>query len=90
MHHLRLIAQGRVQGVGYRYWVVREAERLGLGGRVRNLADGDVEIVAEGDRAALERLVDRAREGPPRAVVTHLAIEWGEGPQRHGSFTIDG
>jgi acylphosphatase len=85
MHHLRLIAQGRVQGVGYRFFVYREAVRLQLHGIVRNLPDGDVEIVAEGDRAALEQLVRIASE-PPRGHVTNVHVQWDEGPGRYDGF----
>jgi acylphosphatase len=85
MHHLRLIAQGRVQGVGYRFFVHREAVRLKLHGIVRNLPDGDVEIVAEGERAALEQLVRIASE-PPRGHVTNVHVHWDEGPGRYDGF----
>ena len=88
MHYLRVRVQGRVQGVGYRHFIVVEAGRLGLNGIVRNLPDGDVEVIAEGDRALLGRLVDRARIGPPHAVVTHVTAEWGEGPPRYTQFGV--
>ncbi len=89
MHYLRARIQGRVQGVGYRHFIAVEAARLGLHGEVRNLADGDVELIAEGDRGSLERLLDRARAGPPRAVVAAVATDWDEGPPRYRHFRID-
>jgi acylphosphatase len=89
MHYLRAIIQGRVQGVGYRHFIVVEADRLGLNGFVRNLPGGDVEVVAEGDRTELGRLLERARRGPPHAVVTNLVAEWGEGPPRFTQFGVD-
>jgi len=89
MHHLRLIAQGREQGVGYRFFVYRQAVQLELCGVVRNLPGGDVEIVAEGPRAALEQLVRIAGEGPPRAQVTHVDVQWDEGPGRYEGFRTD-
>lgn len=56
---------GIVQGVGMRYYVWREARKLGLRGYVRNLDDGSVEVVAEGDEGAIEDLISRVRdEGP--------------------------
>lgn len=56
---------GIVQGVGMRYFIWREAKRLGLNGYVRNLSDGSVEIVAEGDEELIQTLVSLARkEGP--------------------------
>jgi acylphosphatase len=58
------VVQGRVQGVGYRYFVVRHAEELGLAGYARNQPDGTVEVVAEGAAAALQQLEAHLREGP--------------------------
>ena len=66
---LRALVRGRVQGVGFRFFVRREAERLGLGGYARNLPDGGVEVVAVGSAASLERLVQRLGQGPPGARV---------------------
>ncbi|MEM1314293.1 MAG: acylphosphatase [Pseudomonadota bacterium] len=61
---------GRVQGVGFRWWVQGEAARLGLEGWVRNLADGRVELFARGPAAAVEALLEACREGPPAAAPT--------------------
>jgi acylphosphatase len=61
-----------VQGVGYRYFVVREARALGVDGYVRNLADGSVEVVAEAAPATLLTLADRLAEGPAFAEVTSV------------------
>jgi acylphosphatase len=60
----RYLARGRVQGVGYRYFVAREAETLGVTGFTRNLPDGTVEVVAEGTDDVLARFEERLREGP--------------------------
>jgi len=60
---------GRVQGVGYRWWVVRKAQRLGLRGSVRNLADGSVEVRAAGSAEALRELVSLLLQGPPSSRV---------------------
>ena len=67
-------ATGRVQGVGYRYYVVDEANRLGLTGYVRNKADGSVEVVAEGDRKTLDGFLALLRIGPSGAAVTDVAV----------------
>jgi acylphosphatase len=64
MGAFRYVVKGRVQGVGYRYFVLREASALGVTGFARNLADGTVEVVAEGADDALARLEARLREGP--------------------------
>lgn len=63
------IVRGRVQGVGFRWFVWREAERLGLGGFVRNLRDGSVEVVSQGPGAALDQLEGLLRRGPSGAQV---------------------
>jgi acylphosphatase len=71
------VVRGRVQAVGFRYFVVGEARRMGVHGFVRNLYDGrSVEVVAEGQRADLEALLVRLREGPPGAHVDAVDTEW--------------
>lgn len=72
-HAERLNVQGRVQGVGYRWWTMQAAAALGLEGWVRNRRDGSVEILAIGHRTAIESLHESCREGPRAAVV--LAVE---------------
>ena len=63
---------GRVQGVGFRWFVREQARTLGVSGWVRNEPDGTVRLVAEGAPAALDALEARLREGPPAAVVYEL------------------
>jgi len=65
----RWIIKGRVQGVGFRWFVMSEAERLELGGWVRNLPDGSVEVVSRGLDEALATLEQRLRRGPAAARV---------------------
>ena len=74
---MHIIAEGLVQGVGYRWYAARRAEALGLKGFVRNLYDGTVEIEAVGDRSVLEELIGHLRVGPRSARVTNLKVEWG-------------
>jgi acylphosphatase len=69
---IRLIIEGRVQGVGYRWWAVETARRLELDGWVRNRRDGSVELLAIGPGQALDALVAACRQGPPAATVTAL------------------
>ena len=64
--------RGRVQGVGYRVFALREAMALGLDGTVANLADGSVRVVAEGPATGLELLLERLREGPPAGWVDEV------------------
>ena len=64
--------RGRVQGVGFRYALRREAERSGVRGWVRNRSDGSVEALLQGEAQAVARLVAWARRGPPAARVDEL------------------
>lgn len=68
----RLVVRGRVQGVFFRDACRREAERLGVAGWARNLDDGSVEVVAEGDATAVAALEQWCHDGPPRALVTEV------------------
>lgn len=70
----KLIVKGKVQGVSFRYYTRQEAVRLGLGGTVRNLGNGDVEVWAEGEEAAVKALVDWCTEGPRMAKVQAVEI----------------
>ena len=65
---------GRVQGVGFRYFVLREAEALGIHGWVRNRADGTVEALARGTKEELDRLQDRLQEGPRWSLVASISL----------------
>jgi len=69
----RFVVEGRVQGVGYRYFALQEAQALGLAGFARNLADGRVEVLAEGPAEALASFEARLKEGPAFAKVTAVA-----------------
>jgi acylphosphatase len=68
----RLQLEGRVQGVGFRWWTVETARRLGVCGWVRNRRDGSVEVLVIGEAEALERLVEACRLGPPGARASGL------------------
>lgn len=72
---MRALVHGRVQGVGYRDATVREALRLGVQGWVRNLADGGVQVHAEGEQAAVDALGAFLREGPRHAVVSGVEAQ---------------
>lgn len=72
---------GRVQGVGYRAWMVAAAQRLGLIGWVRNHADGGVEALVFGDAAAMEELLRQCRRGPVLAAVTRIEEDWADPPE---------
>jgi len=88
---LHVIVSGRVQGVAFRYFVEQRAVELGLTGWVRNLYDGRVEVLAEGERPTLERLLDELRLGPRMARIENVDLEWrpytGEFPDFRISFS---
>jgi acylphosphatase len=67
---MHLLVRGRVQGVGFRAFVFRQARALGISGWVRNRADGSVELEAEGEAAALDGLEEAVTRGPAGARVT--------------------
>jgi acylphosphatase len=90
MHHVRAEVRGRVQGVGFRWFALRRAGEHGVRGYVRNLGDGSVEVVAEGEREALERFLDDLRAGPQGARVDDVDLHWSEGPGLHRGFGIEG
>lgn len=71
----RYLVRGRVQGVGYRYFVLRQADALGVTGFARNRSDGTVEVIAEGSDEALADLEARLGEGPAFAEVEGVARE---------------
>jgi acylphosphatase len=80
--HLRI--EGRVHGVGYRDWLVREASRLGLYGWVRNRRDGSVEALVAGDEAAVRTLLSLCRRGPALARVDRITESFAEPPPEPG------
>ncbi|WP_027483755.1 acylphosphatase [Deinococcus pimensis] len=75
---LSALVSGRVQGVGYRRFVQRHARDLALSGYAENLGDGRVEVVAEGARGDLDRLLHWLRRGPPHAEVTTVEVQYAE------------
>jgi acylphosphatase len=79
---------GRVHGVGFRYFVYREAQALGLAGWVANLPDGSVQCVVEGPRDLLEALLDLLREGPPSAIVDGVSAAWMPATGAFSSFGV--
>ena len=78
MTTLHARVSGVVQGVGFRYFVQWRARAIGLNGYVRNLPDGDVEVVVEGGREALEEMVKNLRQGPLMASVKGVSVQWAE------------
>lgn len=88
MKRARMIVHGRVQGVYYRASARDYARHLNLNGWVRNCPDGSVEIIAEGERMQLERLIAWCHKGPPAAVVTRIEVEWQEATGEFVGFAV--
>lgn len=86
---LKVVVTGQVQGVMFRDFTRRQAERLSLSGYVRNLPGGrSVEVEAEGDRTRLEELLKTVSRGPPRAVVESVSPTWGQYTGKYSDFRI--
>ena len=73
---LTVVVRGRVQGVGFRYWVRRRAEPLGLVGTATNLENGGVEVVVEGPRVACEQLLEALRTGDTPGFAGSIQATW--------------
>lgn len=73
---LQAFVSGAVQGVGFRYFTLAAANELGVTGWVRNLYDGSVQVVAEGPREALEKLLQNLRKGPRSGRVEEVRFTW--------------
>jgi acylphosphatase len=86
----RFVVRGRVQGVGSRWFVEREAHILGIAGWVRNNHDGSVEVLAQGTRDQLSGLRSRLREGPRAARVDEVAESEAQAKDGLSSFRIEG
>ncbi len=84
--HLNI--SGFVQGVFFRASAQQAARKLDLSGFVRNLPDGSVEIIAEGDEPLLNRLVEWCRKGPPGARVDEVTVDWKSAENRFKGFNI--
>jgi acylphosphatase len=84
---LTACVDGRVQGVGFRYWTRAQARALGLSGSAANLPDGRVEVVAEGPRSACEALLDWLRGPDAPGYVRSVTPEWGP-PDGAVGFTV--
>jgi len=75
---VRITIKGRVQGVGFRYRTQMEAKRLNITGFARNVSNGDVEIIAEGEEENLKKLVEFCKEGPLMANVINLDYDYSD------------
>ncbi len=85
---VHIFLSGRVQGVAYRYFAEKWANSLSVTGWVRNLYDGRVEVLAEGDRQDVDGFLERLREGPRLARVDGFEMEWGEFTGEFAAFDV--
>ena len=85
---LQAVVGGTVQGVGFRWYVVRHARALGLVGTVANLPDGTVRVVAVGERGDLESLVALLRESPPASHVLDVKLQWAPATDFYRDFSV--
>jgi acylphosphatase len=85
---LHATVEGRVQGVGFRAYVEQSAEVLNLKGWVRNRWEGSVEVLAEGQRQDLERLLAALRRGPRASGVSEVRFEWQPATGEFTSFSV--
>ena len=83
-----IIVSGRVQGVCYRQDTVKQAQKLGLSGWIKNLDDGRVEAVFEGEKKSVEKIINWAKKGSVFARVLNLNIDWQEYKGEFSNFEI--
>ena len=82
------LVSGRVQGVGFRYWVRQEAESLGLTGSATNLPDGRVEVVADGQRDACEALLAVLKSAGTPGQVSDVSVTWSDADDKAARFRV--
>ena len=83
-----IVVNGLVQGVGFRYFVYREAQKIGVYGFVKNLYTGEVLTIVEGDKAKIEYLIKKLHVGPRSASVKNCVVNWYEPKNEFNSFEI--
>ena len=83
-----IVVEGRVQGVGFRDFAQRQAERLGLAGFVMNLKDGRVRARAEGPREVIEEFARALEKGPPLCRVSAVSVRWVPATGRFAGFDV--
>ena len=85
---VKILVSGRVQGVGFRYYIAINARELQINGYARNLYNGDVEIYGEGRKEFLEEFVKRAKLGPSHAFVDKAHVQWLDFKNNYNNFDI--
>jgi len=85
---VHLFVSGLVQGVGFRYFVLEKARKLGLLGYVKNRYEGDVEIVAEGSVGILNQFIEEVKIGPISSDVRDVRVEWLKATGNYNGFDV--
>lgn len=88
MKRVRILIEGRLQGMNFRYHTQQEAQRLGLGGFVRNLSDGRIEIDAQGDDESIEQLLAWCQDGPQSAQLKSILFRYDEPSEHISDFIV--
>ena len=83
-----IVVNGLVQGVGYRYFVIREAKALGLKGFTKNLYTGEVLTVVEGEKALIEEIIKKLKVGPSHSSVKSCKVDWLEPKNEFTDFEV--
>jgi acylphosphatase len=83
-----ITVNGLVQGVGFRYYILRQAQSLGLKGFVKNLFTGEVHTLAEGERGIIEEIIKLIKTGPSHAQVKNCRVEWSDSTDEFTTFEI--
>lgn len=89
MKQLQAIVRGKVQGVWFRAWTYDLATNLGLSGWVRNLPEGAVEVLAQGDDKVLKQFFEDLHDGPPLARVAEINANWSSTEEEFPNFSIE-
>ena len=84
----QIIVQGIVQGVSYRFFTVDMAKQYNIRGYCRNLSDGNVEVIAEGDEGMVNEFIKQLKIGPPAAHVTGIDVKWDNSDSGFDDFDI--
>ena len=85
---LNMKITGKVQGVGFRFFVQQQAQKLGINGWVSNKSNGDVEALAQGEKADLEQFIAKVKEGPSFSRVDNVNLEWMNKGEQYFGFEI--
>lgn len=88
MKRCNIYVSGRVQGVFFRAFTKENADALGLNGFVKNLDDGRVEVIVEGNEEKIEQLIEKIKQGPPRAKIDDISVTWEEARGDFKGFDI--